>query len=88
MPDMLRRRLLQSGALAPLALSPFPAGASLPRPPAGFDAQTTAEQATAGLDLTGRTVLVTGCTSGIGLETLRELALRGAHVVGTARTMD
>src|SRR5690606_1188494 len=29
---------------------------------------------------------VTGCTSGIGLEMMRVLALRGAHVIGTART--
>ncbi len=27
-----------------------------------------------------------GCNSGIGLETMRVLALRGAHVIGTART--
>jgi WW domain-containing oxidoreductase len=38
--------------------------------------------------LAGKTYLVTGCNSGIGLETLRVLALRGAQVVGTARTLD
>src|SRR5690242_16407328 len=58
----------------------------VPRGP--FDKQTTAEQATAGLDLSGKTALITGCSSGIGLETMRVLALRGAHVIGTARTMD
>lgn len=52
-----------------------------------FDSRTTAEQATAGLDLAGRTVLVTGATSGIGAETARVLALRGAHVVATGRTI-
>jgi NAD(P)-dependent dehydrogenase (short-subunit alcohol dehydrogenase family) len=32
---------------------------------------------TEGRDLTGRTMLVTGVTSGIALETMRVLALRG-----------
>ena len=59
-----------------------------PPAPAGLSAGSTAEQATAGLDLRGRTILVTGCNSGIGLETMRVLALRGAHVIGTARTSD
>lgn len=53
-----------------------------------FDASATAEQVTAGVDLTGRTALVTGCTSGLGYETLRVLALRGAHVIGTGRTLE
>ena len=35
-----------------------------------------------------QTMLVTGCNSGLGLETLRVLALRGARVVGTARTLE
>jgi WW domain-containing oxidoreductase len=33
-------------------------------------------------------VLLTGCNSGIGHETLRVLAKRGAHVVGAARTLE
>jgi NAD(P)-dependent dehydrogenase (short-subunit alcohol dehydrogenase family) len=33
-------------------------------------------------------MLVTGCNSGIGLETLRVLALRGATVIGTGRTVE
>jgi NAD(P)-dependent dehydrogenase (short-subunit alcohol dehydrogenase family) len=49
-------------------------------------AGSTAEAVTAGLDLSGKTVVITGCNSGIGLETMRVLALRGAHVIGTART--
>lgn len=55
---------------------------------ASFDRRSTAEQVTAGLDLAGRTALVTGATSGIGLETARVLALRGAHVLVTGRTLD
>lgn len=51
-----------------------------------FDRTSTAEQVTEGLDLAGRTILVTGCSSGLGLETMRVLALRGARVLGTART--
>ena len=51
-----------------------------------FDKDTTAEEASAGVDLSGKTVLVTGVNSGIGFETMRVLALRGAHVIGTART--
>ncbi len=51
-------------------------------------AQSTAEEVTAGIDLTGMTAVVTGCNSGIGFETMRVLALRGAHVIGTARTRE
>ena len=51
-----------------------------------FNAQSTAEDVTAGLNLDGKTILVTGCNSGLGLETMRVLAMRGAHVLGTART--
>jgi NAD(P)-dependent dehydrogenase (short-subunit alcohol dehydrogenase family) len=54
--------------------------------PGAFDRRTTAEEVTAGLDLTGRNALITGATSGIGLETARVLALRGAHVLVVGRT--
>lgn len=55
--------------------------------PSGFDEDSTAEEVTKGLDLTGKTILVTGCTSGMGLETMRVLAMRGAHVLGTGRSL-
>ena len=79
--DQRRRRLLQAGTLAALAAA-LPGFARSP----DLDATSTAEDATAGLDMRGRTIVVTGCTSGIGQETMRVLALRGAHVIGTARS--
>ena len=56
--------------------------------PNGFGYGTTAEQVTEGMTLAGKTMLVTGCNSGLGLETMRVLALRGARVVGAARTIE
>lgn len=54
--------------------------------PSGFGANSTAEEVTAGLDLSGRRYLITGSNSGIGLETARVLALRGATVLAAARS--
>lgn len=54
--------------------------------PSGFGYSSTAEEVTEGVDLSGRTVLVTGVASGLGQETMRVLAKRGATVVGLART--
>ncbi len=54
----------------------------------GFGYASTAEEVTAGVDLRGRTVLVTGVNSGLGLETARVMALRGARVVGLARSRE
>lgn len=56
--------------------------------PNGFGYGTTAAEVVARLDLTGRTILVTGCRSGLGFETVAALAAKGARVVGTARTED
>jgi len=62
------------------------------RPPgvpiSSFDVSSTAEEVTLGVNLSGKTVLITGVTSGIGLETMRVLAMRGAHVIGTGRTLE
>jgi WW domain-containing oxidoreductase len=54
----------------------------------GFGYDSTAEEVTEGLSLDGKTILVTGCNSGLGLEAMRVLAMRGARVVGTARTLE
>ena len=56
-------------------------------PVSSFGAESTGEEVTKGLDLSGKTALVTGCNSGLGFETMRVLALRGAHVIGTGRTL-
>ena len=57
-------------------------------PKGPFGPRSTAEEVTAGLNLQGQTALVTGCNSGLGYETMRVLALRGAHVIGTGRTLE
>jgi WW domain-containing oxidoreductase len=54
--------------------------------PNGFGYNTTAEEITRGLDLSGKTYLLTGCNSGPGAETLRVLTARGAIVIAAART--
>ncbi|XP_074588154.1 short-chain dehydrogenase TIC 32, chloroplastic-like [Curcuma longa] len=58
------------------------------RGPSGFSSRTTAEQVTDGIDASGRTVIITGGSSGIGAETARVMALRGAHVVIGARNLE
>ncbi len=50
-----------------------------------FGAETTASEVADGIDLTGKVALVTGGSSGLGQETARVLAERGAHVILTAR---
>ncbi|KAJ0979469.1 hypothetical protein J5N97_014943 [Dioscorea zingiberensis] len=54
----------------------------------GFGSASTAEQVTEGIDASNLTAIVTGGASGIGAETARVLALRGAHVVIAARNME
>jgi NAD(P)-dependent dehydrogenase (short-subunit alcohol dehydrogenase family) len=53
----------------------------------GPGARTTAEAASVGIDLTGKVAIVTGASSGIGAETARVLALRGAHVIMACRDL-
>ncbi len=51
-------------------------------------ARKTAEEITEGINLNGKTVLITGCNSGIGYETMRVLAAKGARIIGFARTIE
>ncbi|WP_397474201.1 SDR family NAD(P)-dependent oxidoreductase [Pusillimonas sp.] len=52
-----------------------------------FGATSTADEVLAGVNLTGKRFLITGASSGIGLETARSLVSRGATVVGTVRDL-
>lgn len=94
-----RRQVLQaSSALALAAVLPRCATtsappiskvsnfAAIPRSDYGFN--TTCDDVLAGIDLSGKTVLITGCNSGLGYESMRSMAAAGAHVIGTARTQE
>ena len=50
-----------------------------------FNHATTTDEVLEGIDLTGKTALITGASSGLGAETARALASKGAKVIITAR---
>jgi NAD(P)-dependent dehydrogenase (short-subunit alcohol dehydrogenase family) len=52
-----------------------------------FGAKSTADEVLSGVDLKGKRFLITGASSGIGLETARSLVSRGAGVVGAVRDL-
>lgn len=54
----------------------------------GFNAKSTAENVIQGIDLTGKVVIVTGGSTGIGLETTKVLAGAGATVIVPARNVE
>jgi NAD(P)-dependent dehydrogenase (short-subunit alcohol dehydrogenase family) len=53
--------------------------------PTGFNASSTIWDVTEGIDLSGRRAIVTGASSGIGIETARALAFAGAEVTLAVR---
>jgi NAD(P)-dependent dehydrogenase (short-subunit alcohol dehydrogenase family) len=52
-----------------------------------FGATSTTDEVLEGADLSGKRVLVTGVSAGLGVETARALAAHGAEVVGAARDL-
>jgi NAD(P)-dependent dehydrogenase (short-subunit alcohol dehydrogenase family) len=53
----------------------------------GFGAATTADEVMTGIDLSGKTAIVTGGYSGLGRETARVLRAAGARVIAPARDL-
>ena len=85
-----RRQILQymttMGILSALPASLVAQIITKQPPESPFGSNSTAEEVTEGLDLSGMTIAITGANSGLGYETMRVLALRGAHIIGIART--
>ena len=52
-----------------------------------FGFESTTDYVLEGIDLSGKRMLVTGVSAGLGVETARVLAAHGATVVGTARDL-
>jgi len=52
-----------------------------------FGAESTTDEVLDGVDLSGKRILVTGVSAGLGVETARALAVRGAQVIGAARDL-
>ena len=53
-----------------------------------FGAESTTDEVLEGVNLSGKRILVTGASAGLGVETARTLAAHGATVVGAARDLD
>jgi NAD(P)-dependent dehydrogenase (short-subunit alcohol dehydrogenase family) len=53
-----------------------------------FGATSTTEDVLGDVDLHGKRILVTGVSAGLGVETARALAARGASVIGAARDLE
>lgn len=89
----MKRRTFVGLAGAALLATQLPACAATKKQPAAgiprsaFGKNSTADEVLQDIDLSGKFAVVTGCTSGIGFETMRALANRGAHVLGTSRSL-
>jgi NAD(P)-dependent dehydrogenase (short-subunit alcohol dehydrogenase family) len=55
--------------------------------PKTFGSESTTDEVLEGVDLSGKRILVTGVSAGLGVETARTLAAHGAMVVGAARDL-
>src|SRR5260370_40434338 len=51
-----------------------------------FAGRSTADDVLSGVVLAGKTILITGCNSGFGFETMRALQEHGAHLIALARS--
>ncbi|MEC9375050.1 MAG: SDR family NAD(P)-dependent oxidoreductase [Pseudomonadota bacterium] len=89
MKQLTRREFTScSSALAISSLIPNLALANTDKLPlSNFGFATEVDEVVAGINLQNKTILITGCNSGLGFESMRALASRGAHVIGTARNM-
>ena len=54
---------------------------------AKFGAQSTTDDVLQSIDLSGKRILITGVSAGLGVETARALAAHGATIVGAARDL-
>ena len=52
-----------------------------------FGSESTADEVLEGVDLSGKRVLITGVSAGLGVETARSVVAHGGTVVGTARDL-
>ncbi|WP_372360688.1 SDR family NAD(P)-dependent oxidoreductase [Xanthomonas sp. NCPPB 1325] len=53
-----------------------------------FDATSTTDEVLHNVDLSGRRILITGVSAGLGVETARALVAHHAYVTGTARNLE
>ncbi|MEO1249261.1 MAG: SDR family NAD(P)-dependent oxidoreductase [Pseudomonadota bacterium] len=53
-----------------------------------FNKDSTTDEVLEGIDLNGKTVVITGGTSGLGAESARSMAAKGANVLITGRTLE